>query len=576
MKSQEREKWIDKCNKKLFDGDIMDLKHFSKAELIGTIAKKEKQINELITENKLLKYNPQIFFDKENEFFSLRQIIALMPGTVFWKDKKGFYQGCNNNLAHFLGLASPDDIIGKNNYDLMSKELADPLEKIDREIMETGKGRHVEETGINLNNEYIFFYTQKIPLRNQRGEIIGLLGISIDITERKIIEKKLKIAKEQAEASDKAKSEFLAVVNHEVRNPLTGILGLLDILKKNNLTLEEVKKLIDDLENCAQYLLTLVENVLDLTKLEAKKKKIYFTPTNLVNVITEVTSMVAALAGKKGLDLKTQMDKSIPDLILIDELALHQILLNIINNAIKFTERGHILIEARCLQQIKNHARIEIAIHDTGKGIPGEQQSLIFNPFYQLEDIYLRSSSRNGTGLGLAIVKKLSALLNMDIRVESKVGEGSSFYLNGEYKIYKKRLLKQSLSQVNKINNYISPKKIKILLVEDDNIVQHIHAKILEDYGYHVDVANNGSLAIKMFDHHHIMLVDIGLPDINGFELIRLIRNDANINKKLPIIALTGYTGEKEKSACFEAGANEIINKPVSANHLKKLVERYT
>ncbi len=550
------------------------LAHFSKAQLRKMLIAKQNQIDKLKSEHLLLKEKLSVMssFDEHNEQnFSLRQIIALMPGTVFWKNRAGIYLGCNNNLAKFLGLASPDDFIGKRNEDLMSISLAEPLNKIDEDIMRSGQETFVEEVGVSHDHQPTVFFTQKVPLYHQ-SEVIGLLGISIDITERKRIEKELQVAKEKAEISNRAKSEFLATINHELRTPLTGILGLVNLLQQDHQVADKTKKRIDDLENCARYLLALVNNVLDFSQLDAGKKSINASPVNLKKSVNEVMNMMTVLAKEKQLALHTSIDESIPQLIVTDELLLHQILINIINNAIKFTDEGHVTLQLRCLKQTDHGVQLEISIHDTGKGIPADQINAIFEPFQQIENPYIRASSRAGAGLGLAIVKKLAELLRINISVASEIGKGTSFYLTGEYEVYEKK--SGDASRVNQKKSQ-QKKGLKILLVEDDEMVQHIHRVLLNRLNCHVDVAGNGCAALQLIDRHDLIFVDIGLPDMSGFDLIKKIREQLPY-KTLPIIALTGYTGEQEKSACLMAGANEVVTKPVSENELSNLMIRYT
>ncbi|TAK78440.1 MAG: PAS domain-containing protein, partial [Gammaproteobacteria bacterium] len=199
----------------------------------------------------------------DQETFALRELIALMPGNIFWKNKEGYFLGCNNTTAKILGFSSPNEIIGKRSADVMDAKLAKMVEKTDQEIMASNKEKFFEEVGLNENKEPAIYLTHKVPLCNQAGEVIGLLGIGFDISERKKLEQELKTAKEQAEMAVQAKSQFLAVVNHELRTPLTGILGIVNVLKKHHATPEEKEKLITDLENCSQNLLAIVNNVLD-------------------------------------------------------------------------------------------------------------------------------------------------------------------------------------------------------------------------------------------------------------------------------------------------------------------------
>ncbi|TAK75920.1 MAG: response regulator, partial [Gammaproteobacteria bacterium] len=253
---------------------------------------------------------------------------------------------------------------------------------------------------------------------------------------------------------------------------------------------------------------------------------------------------------------------------------LRQILLNIVNNAIKFTLKGSITIAVRQLRKTKNNIYLEIAIQDTGPGIPSEKIDLIFKPFQQLEDTYTRASSQSGTGLGLAIVKKFAELLNLKIQVKSKLGEGSTFSLTGKFVIDK------DTNQKNKKADKMAPKKpsysrekIRVLLIEDDPIVRRIHQNMIEELGCTVEAASQGYEALKLINDHDILFIDIGLPDIPGFKVIQMLRNEHN--SQVPIIALTGYTGNQEREVCLAAGADDVLNKPISLDHLQGILDRY-
>ena len=465
--------------------NALKTKKISSSSLRKTISAQEQKIAELQAEISALKKHSDPLPKNEEEIFSVKEILALMPGNIFWKDKEGRCMGCNNNLAKFFGRQSPDEMIGKRNADYMPKEYAENLDCIDQDIMHSKQGRYVEEIVSDLNNQLAYFFTHKIPLFDRAGEVVGILGISLNITEHKKMEKELKIAKEKAEASNRAKSQFLAVMNHELRTPLTGILGLVTILKNGDLSENEIKNSIEDLENCSQNLLSLVNNVLNFSRLEAGKyNSKMMAPAHLNTLINEVLSITSGLAKNKGLELHTQFDQQLSKHILTDAGFLRQILINIVNNAVKFTEKGYVAIHTKVLQQSSKKAKIEIAIHDTGPGIPPEKLGLIFEPFQQLEDTYTRQSSRGGTGLGLAIVKRLTALLHMEINITSKPGKGSTFTLIGEFETTaciqnNSKELTVAPRETPSQEIYLARKKqkLKILLIEDDIIVQRIHKK---------------------------------------------------------------------------------------------------
>lgn len=513
----------------------------------------------------------------KNDEISLRDILTLMPGNVFWKDKSGKYLGINNNLAKILNLSSPDDIIGKCNNDIMDPIYANGLDQLDQESMQAPEGRFIEESGIDINQQPAIYFTQRHPLQNEQGQVIGLVGISMDITERKKIEHELMLAKEKAEASNLAKSQFLAVVNHELRTPLTGILGLVEMLKQTDASSQDNKNIITDLDSCAQYLLTLVNDILDFTKLDANKSELELNQVDFDLLAKEAFSILGGLAKNKGLQLKLDIQKGLP-LLLTDAKSLSQILINIINNAIKFTTSGYISLSINYNIISDQKIDLEIKITDTGHGIPADKIDLIFEPFKQLENTYMRQSSRSGTGLGLAIVKRLVQLLNCNIYVHSTVGKGSTFVITGQFDIAPQLATNVSAVSVKKITHPITNRtqKIKTLLIEDDKIVQLIHRRMLTDLHCDVELAHCGQEALSLLGEHDVAFVDIGLSDMTGFELIKAIRSYQEKRQRIfPVIALTGYTGEQEKLACLEAGADEVAVKPITIEKLGELLDKY-
>lgn len=550
-------------------------------ELKEIIKQQEKEIAALKCENaRLQKQTPlTTVVSDEAENISLKDIISHMPGSIYWKDITGKYLGCNDYMLKMCQLSSAEQIIGKKLTDLFAPEIAAQIEKNDMEVILTNETKHYEEKGINENAEPAFFLTEKRPLRNAQGRPIGLLGMSFDITERKKMEEDLKIAKEKAEASSRAKSQFLAIVNHELRTPLASIMGLLAILKRKKLTQEEQQKVKDDIENCTQYLLSLIDDVLDFSRLETGKYSLHHRPLNVPHLLADVFSILKPIAENKGIALKVECPEMTSN-ILTDARILKQILINLATNALKYTENGHVIIQAQAKLVLNDEMLLTISVTDTGKGIPKNKFDLIFEPFQQLEDAYTRQSSRSGTGLGLAIVKKLASLIDAKVEVKSKINSGSVFSICAQFKITKEKHF-STVKKTIKVKNKKTKSKIKawgrpphILLIEDDPIVQYIHKKMLEDLGCNVDVASSGLDAMQQLKHHDIVFVDISLPDISGFEVIKMIREN-NHHSKRPIVALTAYNGIEEKTACLKAGANAFKNKPISQITLKKLLGRY-
>lgn len=539
----------------------------NKENLIGVIEKdNEKELRKLLSKNA--------------EAISLEQIISLLPGSIYWKDINGQYLGCNKHTLYMSNLHSASEFISKRLTDMFPKEIAHRVEAIDQEVMRSNTPLRCEEAGLNEKREPAIFFSHKLPLHNEKGEVIGLLGASFDITDRKRMEEELKIAKEKAEASNQAKSQFLAVMNHELRTPIASIVGLINFLKRGNLSQEEQQDIIINMENCTKHLLTLVDDVLDFSRLDTGNYTPRISTVNIGNLLYEIYNMLKPLAENKGLEFDLETNNVRLNL-LTDARILRQILINLLNNAIKFTDKGYVRLQIEQIAASGTKHQLKISITDTGPGIPNDKLDLIFEPFQQLGDAYTRQSSRSGTGLGLAIVKKLTALLNATIQVHSQVSEGSTFILEGEFEqdLAQDKIVTAPIHPTKEValkTIYPSPLHTKpmVLLVEDDPIVQFIHKKMLIELGCEVEVVASGLEAIKRFNTHHILFVDISLPDCNGFDVIRAVRATER-GKEVPIIALTVYNAKEEKTACLNAGANEFQNKPISEMGLRKTLLKY-
>lgn len=542
-------------------------------------------MSQLVKTKKSIKISmKKLLQDKENEIARLetennrlRNIISLMPGNVFWKDRQGRFLGCNNNVAQLLNL-SPQDFVGKTALDLFDDKITSAMNASDEKVYTTGNELSIEEVGINIHKQPAIYLTKKIPLLFKDGKPIEILGVSFDITERIQMENDLKIAKENAEASNHAKSQFLAVINHELSTPLSCIIGLIDLLKQGSLPLDEQNTIVDSIQNCSQHLLSLVNEVLDFSRLEKEEYNLHLTSVHLPHVINEVHSFLSLLAKQKGLNLNIELDPTLQKTLITDPRILRQILINLVNNAIKFTETGSITIRTQVLQQQEQTTLLEIAVVDTGKGIPSDKLECIFEPFQQLENAYTRQSSRHGTGLGLTIVKKLAELLKTKISVKSQLGQGSTFSFISEFQtsdivISETEVPFETEEKQIDIQKH-SEKQPHILLLEDDPIIQYIHKKMLEQFECTVDVISHGLEAIPSANQYDIIFVDLSLPDISGFEVIKLIRKEYPDNN-MPIVALTVYTGKEEKQACLDAGANDFASKPITQARLKEILMSY-
>jgi two-component system aerobic respiration control sensor histidine kinase ArcB len=359
----------------------------------------------------------------QNQVNHLEKIISLMPGHVYWLDTNNIYQGCNDLQAQSVKLSSRKDIIGKTNYDLIWRDYASELDKINQEVMLSGHARISEEEAITAQGKGIFL-SQKVPLYNEDNEVIGLLGVSFDITDRKKTEQALKVAKEKAEIANQVKTEFMRNMEHDIRTPISGILGVSSYLKEHQ-KLPEHKELLSDIENASGELLDYLNNILEFSQLTKDVLPVILKELSIQEIIQSIFKIELPAAKHKQLRLEAIYGADLPETLIGDTFRIYRMLLNLVSNAIKFTEKGKISVEVNVVSQEKNNLLLQIVVRDTGIGIPQNQQVVIFDKFTRC--LPSNKGTYKGTGVGLWVVKQFVNELDGSIELESVVGEGSTF-----------------------------------------------------------------------------------------------------------------------------------------------------
>lgn len=369
----------------------------------------------------------------------------------------------------------------------------------------------------------------------------------------------IKKAQEEAEKANEIKDKFLSVISHEIRTPLNAIIGTLNLLKSENLN-EKQLEYLKTTDYASDKLLTLLTNVLDVEKIKANKIQVENLHFNLGALLNNLHNAFTFDTQSKNNDLKFVVDKNIPQNLYGDETKLYQILINLLNNAVKFTKNGHISLHVKQEQQKADSCRIRFEISDTGIGIPKDKIESIFNPFQQAETSITRRFG--GTGLGLSIAKDLVALLGGTLSVESEVGEGTTFIVLLELMLSKQKTKEKMQNSFS--FNVTLLEGIKVLLVDDNKINLKIGEQFLKKWGATIVKAENGIEAFKAFNKEpfDLILMDIHMPICNGYEATKKIRATQNPHKNIPIIAITADVTDHSKVLAKQVGINAIISKP--------------
>ncbi|MGZ8175136.1 MULTISPECIES: PAS domain S-box protein [Methylobacter] len=488
----------------------------------------------------------------------LRTMIDTLPMLAWLKDRESRFLVVNQAFASACS-HSVDDLVGKSDLDFWPREHAEAYRADDAEVMATVQRKTVEEPFVDACDGALWIETFKAPIVDEDGSVLGTVGIARDISDRKAMEMAREAALAEAERLARLRSEFMARMSHELRTPLNGILGYAQILLGESRENERQSAMVTVIQQSGEYLLSLINDILDFAKIEAGKQELSLSDVLLPRFLRSLDSIITINAERKALVFSCDIAADVPVGIRADETRLRQVLLNLLSNAVKYSERGHVSLKVTVLEP----GRLRFEVQDTGIGIDAGQLDTIFQAFAQAGD---RLHRTGGTGLGLPISRELVKLMGSDIQVISRVGEGSTFWFDLDAPVVEVR--GDILADEQHIAGYHGLRR-RVLVVDDVNENRALLIEILDRLGFETCEAANGRACLDSVEAQtpDLILLDIVMSEMDGLETAHRLRRLPGFGKT-PIIAVSANASASDVAEAMNAGVNVFLYKPIDIKRL--------
>ena len=503
----------------------------------------------------------------------LRALIDNVPDFMYVKDTDCRFLVANLAVARQMGGTTPEELLGKNDFDFYPRELASVFYEDEQRVIRSGQAEvNREETGVDSHGSVSQVMTTQVPLRDKNGRVTGLVGIGRDITHLKKVQGEMQKAREAAEAASQAKSEFLANMSHEIRTPLNGVMGMTDLALGTDLTAEQ-REYLETVKMSGDSLLTVINDILDFSKIEAGKIDLEALDFNLRDSLESTLKALAVRADEKGLELLCEVAPEVPEVVRGDSSRLRQIVVNLVGNAIKFTDSGEIAVKVQAEAREGPDCVCHFTVADTGVGIPENKRELIFKPFSQADTSTTRKYG--GTGLGLTISTRLAEMMGGKIWVESEVGRGSQFH-------FTVRLGAADAKEI-KLGTVAPPellRGVKVLVVDDNRTNRRILEGMLLRWHMKPTSVDCAAAALAQLfaaleagEPYPLILTDMHMPEMDGFALIEQIRHRPELSAAT-IMMLTSAGHRGDAARCQDLGVSAYLLKPIRQSELREAVAR--